>query len=701
MVKLKKLSLKAFRSYVEKSSVEFPDSGLVLLRGRNLDTGGSSGSGKSSFVLALNYAIGCAPVPATELQSFLTDDQMKVDLELETDLGVAQISRGQKLQLKIDGETIKGGAKVVNERIDKLFGVSDQIRSILTYRPQKEHGFFLSLTDAEKKEFLTQILNLDKFEKAIDETHEKIRDLEIKLEIEAGDLRVLEEQVGLYHSDTTSAQAKSVVLALSEQLDSCKATVSELQEQLKAADKRWNEEAQAASAKFSDQINEATKKWALLAGGGFVTPVDRTKERELRALVYECSQRLSAVVKADEARQDAQRRESDDLSAKCKAAAAKLALVPVWNKELAVIRDQLRELAGSVCPTCKQSWHHVAGEKDRLTNRQAELMQLLGAAAQEEQVVGGMEARLALLRRFTADPMVAEMESIEADLRAQLTAEETKNNIEEGTRKAEARRELAEAETKMKSLKHEALQAAGDVLSKAPDYVTKVRTSLQSETELQLELTERLSEAKIELHRIESIEQQKNALLLRIVESNARKSNLETKLKAERDFALLIGREGYLSSVFDEILFQIQEETNEILGSVANTRHCTIEFRTENITEKGTVQRKIVPVVYISGHEASLKHGPSGGMGSVIELAVDLAVGNVVSERTGVVPGWLILDEPFEGLGPVEKESALEILQRYAQRRLVLVIDHGSEFGAAFSQFIDVESSGDHSRIVI
>jgi DNA repair exonuclease SbcCD ATPase subunit len=153
----------------------------------------------------------------------------------------------------------------------------------------------------------------------------------------------------------------------------------------------------------------------------------------------------------------------------------------------------------------------------------------------------------------------------------------------------------------------------------------------------------------------------------------------------------MVGRDGFLGSIFDEVLVEISSETNKILSSIPNTSHMTLNLRSERLTQKGTIEKGIVPVIAIGGHEAPFESGCSGGMRSAVELAVDLAVATVISRRTGVVPGWLVLDECFEGLGVCEKEACLQILGSYADDKLILVVDHSSETKEAFSQFIDVE----------
>jgi ABC-type Mn2+/Zn2+ transport system ATPase subunit len=117
------------------------------------------------------------------------------------------------------------------------------------------------------------------------------------------------------------------------------------------------------------------------------------------------------------------------------------------------------------------------------------------------------------------------------------------------------------------------------------------------------------------------------------------------------------------------------------------------------VTQKGTIRKEIKPIITIGGYEAPLESGLSGGMYSAVELAVDLAAGRVISQRSGVQPGWLVLDESFDGLDVVSKEACLEVLNRFAQDRLVLVADHMSETKGIFTQRITVTFSKGESTV--
>jgi DNA repair exonuclease SbcCD ATPase subunit len=141
----------------------------------------------------------------------------------------------------------------------------------------------------------------------------------------------------------------------------------------------------------------------------------------------------------------------------------------------------------------------------------------------------------------------------------------------------------------------------------------------------------------------------------------------------------------------EEILIEIAAIANDILSQVANVRHLSIAFETEReaVTTGNTVA-KITPVIYSRGRKVSLSSGVSGGMRTSIELATDLAVGQVISRRRGSFPGFMILDEAFDGLGGAAKESCLEMLKTCANDRLILVVDHDAQFQGLFDQTITV-----------
>src|SRR5260370_42239412 len=99
--------MKAFRSFAEEAYIKFPETGLVLIRGNDNKSGESSGTGKSNVNLAIAYALDFpGQLPATEVQSCLTDEPTQAFLSLGPPQGALGIGRGTKNLLKIRDQTI-------------------------------------------------------------------------------------------------------------------------------------------------------------------------------------------------------------------------------------------------------------------------------------------------------------------------------------------------------------------------------------------------------------------------------------------------------------------------------------------------------------------------------------------------------------------------------------------------------------------
>src|SRR5882672_2114882 len=101
MLRLTYLEIQGFRSFKDKTRIEFPATGLVLIRG-------PSGVGKSNLLLALSHALDICPVPATKLKSWYSDRGFQLELGLESDNGPVIIKRGRENSVTRNGQTVTG-----------------------------------------------------------------------------------------------------------------------------------------------------------------------------------------------------------------------------------------------------------------------------------------------------------------------------------------------------------------------------------------------------------------------------------------------------------------------------------------------------------------------------------------------------------------------------------------------------------------
>jgi DNA repair exonuclease SbcCD ATPase subunit len=614
-----------FRSVREPETINFPYNGLVLIRGKN-------GAGKSTIFAGIAHALGYAPFPASKLQNWNEDAPvLNVGLQMQGDAFIS-VWRGQKPSLHISSGPSDAGvgfntATVVQEKLNGIFGMAPDMLEALTYRPQRQRGLFINKTDAEKKEFLSSLLKLDRFETAVETSNAKAKELE-----------------NLFIS--AHARYTDKVKEYEEAKAACVEPTYVNAEQI--ADRRIMAEVQVRQKK--DLLEKSNRHLEILKQDSYqgVAEILNTDPEVLR---------LKGIVTQIQGRKDivlieisTQRQEE-------------IARISAERRHVYTKIDDLNKLQAGECPTCHRPYDQQPDP--------AELLKYQSLAAQLQR-----EFTDAMLER--TEPRVQKLDSFMAE-----------------TKDALKRAEIA------------AVKAFQDKLNEEIVPQTALVSDLQQEIK-------DLEHARWALGEEWSIEVNQNAIKkYKYDESVKRKESLQRAaggyqalaqehdlaLKAERDFVRLVGREGFLGAIFDEILAEISAETNRLLAQIPNVSHVTIHFSSDTTTQKNKPKKEIVPIIFINGHRAAFSSGCSGGMQASIEFVVDLAVSEVISRRTGCVPGWMLIDEAFDGMDLDAKTACMEVLQVYAQQKLVLVIDHETTFKEMFAMTLDVQMVDGSTRI--
>lgn len=692
----------AFGSLVSPFEMHFPEFGLVLLRGENLDTKGSSASGKSTLLHALNYPLGTCPVPLTALQSWYTKEVPRVSGTYNIDGKMVKISRGKRFLLEIDGVLFNGSADQKEEKIDELFGIDAEMRLALTYRGQRKPGLFLTKTDKKKKEFLTKLLRLDKFEEEQKKALAAVKELEEKILVLNARLQDLLARLDTLRGMGDGAEAEASLAAIVKEIETHQALQTKYEKTVKAMRSDAEIVHQFALDLFKPQLDEADGVIAYMEHVTIVRPPMTPEWEKLKAMEVVIQTRLGRLEADDFERMKAQLAEAEDLRNRWQALAMQAQGVHKLGADRDRVAANMEQLAENKCPTCLREWEEALV---RLEDLKIELEQI-NAEMDELQFVKEEAGRLKaeyddLPKTIEANPLIAQMRGALEKCKADAAAEETKSLADANLRAQDHAGAIKAARAKRQELSYESYNAAAakrdEVLAGVDGLELLARQ--ERDAKIRKELTrQKLAEevGAVRERRRQVADGEKTAAELR-----AELEPLQVALAKERDFSHLTGREAFRGKVFDEALDAISAETNLILASIANTRNCTLEFKSDDETQDGKLRQEIVPEITINGHKAhSLDWGPSGGMLSAIELAVDLAVGRIIAERTGVCPGWLILDESFDGLGPREKDTCLEMLQLYAADRLVIIVDHTSETAGFFTKNITVRSSGGISTLL-
>jgi len=705
MLTLDHLELTGFRSFVKKARISFAPTGLYLLASKNLDTGGSSGGGKSSVAMGINYAFGACEIPGTLLQSWGSKQAALSALGLRDGDVPVSIQRGKKLDIKFGDEPFVGSNAQKEERIRALFGGLDMETVLaLTYRGQRQPGIFLSKTDSEKKAFLTPVLGLDKFEEQAKLSAAAITDA-------TRELVSLDSQIGALERQKESLTSENIledVMAAGHQLkartEERKARLDNLAKQVETVQAAGNLSLIAIGDLFQPRIDTAKARCARLRAElrdvqPQTDPVVEAEIARLEGLVAQCEARIKKMTAEDSARRKEMDAKVQSLNIELRVVSGKSATKGGFVREKVAAELELKKLHVDICPTCERDWDKACDHRARLQAKIAALDVKIAETAEFTAQAEGISAQIAALPRFEPNPMLEKLNEAGLKMTGQLATEKQKLIGAAALVQSERRKEIAIADADLSQIEAELQKEASKCMTLTSASTQEQMIEMEAERRALSKDMDGLTELRIQATRLQTQEKQAQAIASELATLRGRRAVIDSGLRAEKDFAHLIGREGFLGLIFDEVLQEISDETNGVLASVANTRHVTLEFRSENVTQKGDVSKEIRPVLTVHGNETSIKGGLSGGMLTTTELAVDLAVGAVISRRSGVCPGWIILDESFDGLDAVSKDSCVEILQKYSQDRLVIVVDHASEMQGAFEHVINVTYENGESRI--
>jgi DNA repair exonuclease SbcCD ATPase subunit len=316
---------------------------------------------------------------------------------------------------------------------------------------------------------------------------------------------------------------------------------------------------------------------------------------------------------------------------------------------------KIEKLEKSLCPTCDRTWQEALVELEAARKIEQDYLESISHEPTWQALKKGEEAKI---QSHVPDPQIREMEIAIASIGKDMSEEERALNKELRELQLEINKlnaEVTEAESELKAVKYRL-----DVSKKNEALVLELETKVaQYEKELEV----------------------KNA-----------------ELQSEEDFLKVIGREGFLGSIFDEVLQEIVIKVNNKIKTVANLSGITFNYKTEVLDSKGELKKSITPVINLHGQETCLEM-LSGGMRSSLDLIADLCLKEVVEARVGSSFGFYFIDEGFNGLGQQSKDACLEILKNNSAKCAYFVIDHHSEVKEHFTQVINIEMKNGQSYV--
>jgi len=690
---MRTISVKAenFRSY-ESLERKFPNRGLILVEGINLDSGGgSNGSGKTAFLDAEFWAIyGYLPAWGSlrggSVDSVVRIGQSSCQVVVEREWAGKHVkisrSRPSKLAVWVDGKPLHGKSDDLQKQIEQMFGPAE--RALLSsYVAQDRGRSFLSISDAERTQVLSSFAGVEAMDAALEKA--KQERLEVKRAIDEANSRVSAqeqlaaslasyltkaeaaladktkafEQAERYLEDARAGAAEATRTLEVEEKAALDAALESLHQRYGALQQKSESELAAAEAKLgvsSKRLHEAKAALSLARAtgqqkapeewSGRLTALRARKDKGLKAI--EAARALRNSVAIDRAAIEAMSREMDAIaSGRC--------------PKCQYVNDQLEARQASLAERIEE----------RASKLEASEQQLKGLPSESEVAadLAKVEADIASLSREILECEVKASSALRLAESEALSAESDAGScvrqLEAARQSLESvdRNRRSESATKVSEIKaqfHRRRELAKDLLRKAERDAEASALALSAAAD------------EVEVRRKELEVVELSLVALRDTVSG----ELAHKLDLAEDMVEFFGPAGYRSVIYDGLVARLSELADSFMKEFTEGAYGTY-LEQVGQTAAGATKLVLRPVVTRSGE----KIDPdllSGGFRRRLTLSYDLAVCSVSEQGAP-----MILDEGLDGVDAQGKLSILPVLEKIAADRLVLLVDHTSELKSA------------------
>ena len=613
---LSKVIAKNFQSW---SDLVFEvQNGVTLIDGFNEDDQTSEGSGKSSILNAISWCIyGKIPKDA-KVDDVIKHGESKCIVALEMSNGDV-IYRSRKpndlLIKKSDGFVIKGkDAKETQELIEEYVGSTFETFCQSVYFAQNYDKKFLSSNQEEKGKILSGIQNLSIFDKARNEVMSLLKIENSKL---------LKVSTDLDKEINNKLNIESKINMLNRFIeDKQRLHLNDLNAlKLKLQLSKDNLE---KAKKLIDPLNEKLCKLQQEIGG------DSTSVSDLETQIL--SKKLKQSEVASELKQIGQ---YNNTISSYTLEGNKLA---EKYTRLKLKKDKLEEFINNpskICPSC------------------------------------GSE-----VKNLDLSHSLKEMEELDAEMNYVLSRmTELAEFLDKNPKKSEE--DLNKIVNSL-TLEINSLNSSVRLIKSKDSELTSIKNSILT-SKLNVDHAEkRIIEDTQAIENFKSLDISKEMQELKTLEFefSSKLNTLESLNKAKKEVELHISKlenlkDGFKeikSFVFNNALNELNHKVNEYLNSLFEI-NAKLKFTTED--------QKIETTIILNDRETSLGL-LSGGQNRRFNLAVDLAISDIVSSRNNSILNILILDEYFRDLSEQSMEKCLNLLSKRPSP--VIIIEHNSLF---------------------
>lgn len=645
--------------------------GVTLVDGWNEDDQTSEGSGKSAVLNALSWGLyGKLPkdVKVDEVVKF-----GKKSCSVAVEFDGCTIKRTRKpndlVLIGKEGNEVRGkDMKETQSMIEDFLGLSFEAFCQSIYFAQNYDKKFLSASQEDKAKILSEIQDLNSFDKARKEVmslikieDSKLNELNHKLELIKKDMESIDAHI--LHEKQLYEQAKQNYeqnkQGLSKRIEAKKTDLRTLADNLA---KVVNEKAELENkdtdvTQWKEELKALEKAKEELYGTGYEDQV-QVLQRD-RAEVQQQLKGVEGVLKQRGVDEKTLKHTRESLTR----------AIEKTDKLNRVLNNP-----GEPCPLCgavtegKVNAEHVQKELNS-TSSEVEIL-----ASQ----VKSLEAKLE-----EPVPEPSNLKNVLSEIDSRLS------KLKESKKYDSDQLSLAIGRCREKINEHEELEKRVQFLAFKIQEINTAVTKTDSEIqELEAELVQ-MEANPVMMNGDNLAELDKKRTAIQQDKAATEKLRKDTETYLGRINKLKDGFKEVKSYVFNSVLNEINVKANRYLQDLFEMP-ATLSLVNDNM--------KIQTNVTLDGKELSLGL-LSGGQNRRFCLSIDLALADVVLARKGSRIGMLILDEYFKDLSEQSMEKCLEILQKRGGS--TVLIEHNSIFKSIVDNTFSVKLSRGTTRVEV
>ena len=684
-MKLKTITIQNFLS-IKHVTLELDNQGLVLLKGKNLDAPGlnNNGAGKSSVLEAIVYAIYGRTIRGLKGDSVIHSipkKNMKIFLDLEDDDGAAyRIARYRKHSVNKNKSFIyRNGTDItpkseadVNSYIADLLQ-ADYLTFTSSILYSAESFKFTSATDSEMKATFEKMLGLGVYKKCQEIAKNKLRTVAADLDVTNTNLYALGSKIV-----DLDKQIAELTQDKNEYVDKQNKKIEEL--------KKKYEHLNAEIVDYRNQAESWEKK----------KESDAQKEKEAEGNLKELNQKLKSV---EEKRLAVQATEDDISSLERTIKKHKYNIkeqtdivenntnkVDKRNNKIKGLMEQKETLdkgVGMPCPTCGQPMTAESLEpaKKELDEQILECKQLIATFQNRIK-----EAKTNIKN---SEEIIKECEGESLDL--QHAIKELKAEIDESKELIQAQSETEEVVYKY----HKNATADAEKIKMLHKYI---KDSQEGMLAIQKDIKEAEEEKNPYDKMIDKCQSDKRNCQKNIDALTAKIKDKVEEREILEFWAQAYSNTGIKSYILDDITPFLNKRVNKYLRTLTDG-HIEAKFVTQQTLKSGEKREKFgIEIINADGgHEYSAN---SGGEKKRVDLAVNLALQDLLASRSSKRMNIAIFDEIFDALDSEGIEKVADLLQELsAEKSSIFVVSHNEQLQNYFENTITVVKQGGFSTL--